>query len=79
MGEQYADLERSRNGRKTVLVDPFSQAVEPGHPSQEFREKLFEKRASPILARSYRYPCVKCKKAFGKLNTAVHHLTKGMD
>jgi len=77
MGEQYVDLERARNTKKCVVVDPFNRILVPGVPSPAFREKLYENAPPANDGRDTRFPCPKCSKSFGRLHTVVQHLTKG--
>ena len=77
MGEQYVDLERARNTKKCVVVDPFNRVMQPGEPSQAFREKLYENAPPANDGRDTRFPCPKCSKSFGRLHTVVQHLVKG--
>jgi|FrelakmetLWP11LW_1041352.scaffolds.fasta_scaffold116729_1 hypothetical protein len=75
MGEQYVDLERARS-KKTAFVDPFNRVMARGEPSVEYKEKLYD-IAPSTQARCTRFPCTKCDKSFGKLQTVVEHLVKG--
>ena len=74
MGEHCIDLECSK-GNWTAAIDPFSSTLEPGKPSMEFREKLYS-LAPDDPKRNVWFPCIKCKKAFGKLNTVIQHLVR---
>ena len=74
MGEHCIDLERAKANR-TAAIDPFSYTLEPGIPSIEFREKLYS-LAPDDPERNVRFPCIKCKKSFGRLHTVVQHLVK---
>jgi hypothetical protein len=46
MADRYMDLERAKNLKKISFIDPFSQELQPGPPSNSFREKLYENTPS---------------------------------
>ncbi len=78
MGEQYVNLERARNTKKTVVVDPFNRVLQPGDPQASFREKVYESApASSKNTKNLRFPCPHCDKNFCRVHRVVQHLQKG--